>query len=561
MGGFFSGINASEQLLQDLDHVRQLVIPAWNGISSANMELHLIIVEEHLVALLNRSESNFDLKSVSARLWTYKEWAQLLDRLASNNYWLSISPSDISIQQLTVSHQRKDPVEKCKIEPTNAKVGNSVNFSPPCSPSDRLSDGHKRKVRRSYKKNDGVRPREQPAYSSRLSGRSSRIEEVYLSDSTSANDSESNATSDDARRHYRKSNGHSRSYSRPKEVVKPMNFEMNGNQSLKQFFVSFERYFEAKFDGDSRDRTQELRDFLPAEMRNFYEVLGGRRLKYHDMKEELTRWHKSQRVGGTQYWREQLKEAKMNPSDTLRLFGTRLREMGHKAYPHSSRECLKEMRRVFLREVPRNFARRILENEDTVGVIEGRDKLTWAEMMQLAEREDRRQKVHKKEREDLGEGENRVWFSRGVTASIREDEPKQLPFVKSSPPKMQRTPFVKSSPPVKQQAPFVKGSPPRMQRAGFSGHPPRSFSRQPSNFLPKKSPGAECCNWCGLPGHQETNCWRRMGACIICGDPSHDRLECPMFIQRTPSSFSPVCPLCRGNHLGKNCSQGTSENR
>lgn len=60
------------------------------------------------------------------------------------------------------------------------------------------------------------------------------------------------------------------------------------------------------------------------------------------------------------------------------------------------------------------------------------------------------------------------------------------------------------------------------------------------------------CNWCGRPGHVESTCWRKSGACMICGSQEHVRDGCPKFNSEW-RGYSPTCARCGGPHLGMNC--------
>ena len=103
-----------------------------------------------------------------------------------------------------------------------------------------------------------------------------------------------------------------------RRVVKPQPFEMDGRQHLKSFLESYEHYFEREYAGTTRECTQELRRYLKGELRDTYDILG-RELPFPDIKYELLRWYKGGKVGGKQYWREQLKEAKPKAGESLHL--------------------------------------------------------------------------------------------------------------------------------------------------------------------------------------------------------------------------------------------------
>ena len=78
-------------------------------------------------------------------------------------------------------------------------------------------------------------------------------------------------------------------------------FEVDGKNSLRSFLLTFEKYFENQFRGDSHDKTQTLASFLSGDLLKVYKVRGGRKLKYSKMKEELLEYYKKQNIGTRKY--------------------------------------------------------------------------------------------------------------------------------------------------------------------------------------------------------------------------------------------------------------------
>ena len=58
---------------------------------------------------------------------------------------------------------------------------------------------------------------------------------------------------------------------------------------------------------------------------------------------------------------------------------------------------------------------------------------------------------------------------------------------------------------------------------------PRSLSRNNSSRPSSGSAGNNSvrCHWCGIPGHVQSNCWRRLRLCFRCGSPDHRLRFCP----------------------------------
>ena len=383
-----------------------------------------------------------------------------------------------------------------------------------------------------------------------------------------------------------------------KEVVKPHPFVMNSWQSLKHYLQTYERYFFAKFEGSSYDCTQELSNFLPPEMEEYYNALGGHRLRYQDMKSELIAWYRTQKVGGAKYWREQLRDAHMHPGESLKLYGLRLRELGQKSYPHDDDECVREIRHQFLKGAPGEFARQVhyLENSSLVH-REGK-KLNWASIMKLAEREDERVRKQEKSKHVNFSHNRDMWFSRRETKDAHLGKPAtqrlqasrndfyddrycQLEDDSGAPAaQWRREPFCAAlsrgrgshsrqtmTPPLRvnlsQQSVSSQTEEQHasyMGRGEMSPRGSRTFAARGRQNLSsfqqstRNRRNIPDCDWCGKQGHGENKCWKKRGACTACGDPTHTRLECTNLRPRN-SIFQEICSICQGAHADRDCQQ------
>ena len=70
-------------------------------------------------------------------------------------------------------------------------------------------------------------------------------------------------------------------------MITPPIFEMDGKTYLKDFLVIYEQYLMRKYNGSEHDRTQQLSPFLQGELLEVFNVRGGRKMKYKDMKDYL----------------------------------------------------------------------------------------------------------------------------------------------------------------------------------------------------------------------------------------------------------------------------------
>lgn len=75
-------VEASQDLLIDLDCVRSHIIPPWRGVSAVAAKTRLETSRNHIMSLFNGEPDIFYLQSESARMWTYSAWSKYLFQLA-----------------------------------------------------------------------------------------------------------------------------------------------------------------------------------------------------------------------------------------------------------------------------------------------------------------------------------------------------------------------------------------------------------------------------------------------------------------------------------------------
>ena len=186
--------------------------------------------------------------------------------------------------------------------------------------------------------------------------------------------------------------------------------------------------------------------------------------------------------------------------------------MGQRTYPNNEKECAKQLQRRLMSTTPAAFLDRIEKREETKDMLDMGKKLTWGEIVVLAEKEDKK---------------------RRKAAFYRQSDD-------SDPELLNRLQRLKCS----TSAAVVRNSPDKIfTNSQYSGAP----ARQSNTFI--------SCQWCGKPGHLEEKCWMKKGVCTICGGADHKRVECPKTSKlRASSAFNrATCSICGGSHLGKDC--------
>ena len=121
-----------------------------------------------------------------------------------------------------------------------------------------------------------------------------------------------------------------------REVVTPLSFDSNGQISLDKHLSLFETYFYNKFRGSDYDMSQSLGHFLTGDLKEIYDINGGRKLKYAKMKEKLMKYHSRHGKRGKSYWRRELGIAVPESNEGLDLYGMRLQNIVELAFPRSS---------------------------------------------------------------------------------------------------------------------------------------------------------------------------------------------------------------------------------
>jgi hypothetical protein len=504
-----------ELTLLSLDAMRNIFSPGWSP-SSAAFSLAAGNAFTHITQLMKSSRGDFIIPcgNVVMDEGSYVSWKTLFDEIMHCSYWLTLRENESENKK----KQSSRPL-RCS-SPSQGNCGSPRKLSKkmdPVSPSYRRTELPRRSVKI-----------EHPVRSSRhrvdLSNRYQQLAEVELSDSSCESIYDSRSSNSDydssSNRNYH------RGYVHPKKVVTPKSFDMMGRQSLKQFLDKYERYFKAEFRGDQRDCTQELSKFISGDLLDAYDALGGAERKYNDMKIELLRWYKTQMLGGTRRWKQDLSQCSLKPGDSLKLFGMRLQEIAQRAYPNDERECVKQLLKKFVNSAPAWFSDKIDKREEVKEMIGQGKKLTWAEMLALAEREDRRilkDKMRGDRRTHVAESAS-VFYTHGIPeAHLVQDR---------ASPERQRV-FINSS----------------------MGKENKSMVN-PTSFRNNKPPQ---CEWCGKFGHWEGDCWRKNGACLICGSKGHKVTECPRYEPPQVTS-NRTCPRCRGNHWGKDCPRNVNLN-
>lgn len=518
VSGKVLGTEDPEMTLLSLDGIYELLFPKWSSVASER-ELLFTEATHNFECLCDRNVSIFKITStvVELKQYSYATWMEAFEKLMNSKYWTRADMEDTAAATMIGGIKREEVKHA-------ASTGEDFEEDR----SERLERGRKRskKIRKlripyeseEYSSDEDHYCRNKKKEKNYKIGKKRTkffhkpIETIEISDSSSEYSGDNSTDSDCITVHRRES---SRRYF-PKDVVTPDPFDITDNESLKQYLDGFERYFNAKYDGTQRDRTRELARFITGDVKDAYEALGGSKCKYDEMKPALLQWYRTQRVGRTHQNRAELKRASMRTGDTLKLYCMKLQEIAKRAYPNDERECLKQLKRQLVSTVPAWFVRSIEKKEEMKSMLKLGKKITWREIMELAEKYDRKQK---KATLCDGSDEELTRKFKDLRCGVRAAA--IVPVERSSEGDGRQTKIYRNS----------------------------QYSQRAEPTM---------CNYCGRQGHLELNCWRKVGACTICGSAEHGYKECPRY-SPIIGRFVPRCSMCSGAHLGQDCPRRVEE--
>lgn len=330
----------------------------------------------------------------------------------------------------------------------------------------------------------------------------------------------------------------------PREAVPPVRFDLRSGVSLKRFLEQYERYFDTKYEGTERDKSQLLERFLQGSVKDAYDAIGGSQLKYAKLKPKMLDWYDTERVGARQRKFNEFQSCQMRSSDSLTVYAMRLESTALKAFPDSLSERDRQLRSKFRQTVPSTFIRMMETSQSSLAML-GEKKMSWTMIKRLAESHDRQIKERQESHMRLlsSDEDNKakdVWYSRP-----------SAPFDHNSYTD-RNTPTPRSDVGKRRQQFQPPGARPRTftRTSGCQGNK-SDFPRGKSAFGGRLS-SVPNCRWCGRIGHIEESCWTKLGLCMACGSKSHDRSACDRFpISPQPQILE--CSLCGGEHLGRDC--------
>ena len=337
----------------------------------------------------------------------------------------------------------------------------------------------------------------------------------------------------------------SRTYPRPDP------FDSSSGASFEQFLLEFEEYCGHTFRGSPDRWIGELGRFLKGEMQEVFLMQKIPGDSYQSVKAKLLKWLKDSRETYEHDAKLRFKMAQWRPTESMRLYASRVEQLFRIAYPSKPVESSKTLRNKYFDTVPEEF-RTHLESCRLYSYTIAEKELTWTNILVLASRYDMQHTPKK-----IVEPDNSVWL--GVSS-----QEEKIPHAYSS-----VTPYVEEPVNYIWQAASRPGSrgavPVTLSRPTTRSHPicPRESGTLHSDskadigiievgarggFLQERveyPSNSSACNFCGRAGHFSDICRRRLGTCLICGDGTHQIANCPQ--RRRARDYHPDQSLPSGS--------------
>jgi len=508
-------------ILISLDLITDILLPnpsmledgASNGDSS-----------EFLSKLLSKDQSEPLFIGVTLpHRQSFAEWRELFKTLVTSTYWqrgktrISTPIKGESDKGARGKGIQADRLDESKLD----RFGDNV--------SDSDVDSSEKQLKQTYRS----RPLSNKSHRRVKSSRRPLCQLRDVSFSTSeASETSDSATERDHRRRNPRGDEHSLTAAlmqlrHTREVVAPGIYDPDSGMSLRTFLRDYERYFDSKYTGNDRDKSRHLRGFLSGSLRQTFDALNGQETKYRRLKPELLEAFSAQRHSVKERKYTEFMNCKPYADETLLVYCLRLEQLALRAFPTSSSERQRQLKRQFRQTAPSSFLAK-LEGVEGALTVMGKSKVGWPDIKRLAETSGRTERAKFSDVLDHCQVESpdvKVWYNRADDALPQRSKNVSQPRVM-----------------VDEVSNTVKPM-------TFTNSARWNDARQATPPRPSRKSRGLFCSWCGKTGHTEDRCWLKQGVCLLCGGAEHTTSDCA----RQTSRLTPKCSLCGGDHLGKDC--------
>ena len=306
---------------------------------------------------------------------------------------------------------------------------------------------------------------------------------------------------------------------RKKEVLAPIPFSSSSSTSFHKFLRSYERYFDAKYDGTDEEKAAHLEGFLEGSAKAAYRALNGSTIKFSILKSKLVSWYDSQLSDLRETHQRKFYDAVMGAEDTCGIYCLHLEQLATKAFKDSPAELEHQLKKKFKETAPRALILQI-DNADTIFSITSETNLSWKQWKRLVEQFDRKKSTAKEavkkeetlplfmslDHQSVLPSQNLVEHRRFRSQTFKRKDDR---------PKSKNVTWKKDEENKSPQARFS-------QFQGARNSPGVARHRR-TNLI---------CEWCDKTGHSEDRCWAKQKRCLSCGSDEHWMSRCPKVCSR-----------------------------
>lgn len=350
------------------------------------------------------------------------------------------------------------------------------------------------------------------------------------------------------------------------KVIPPGKYQQNGGETLYQFLERFEYYCSKSFPGSSEGMLPLLGSYLEGPVLKVYQTVVKGTYDYGEAKSKLLQWYREEVVKDKKREVEKFMEAKMEKNETASVYALRLEGLARRAFPGVDVQTMPLVRKRFLDSLSHQIKQQVESTLTTVETTFGM-QVSWDRLVAIVDAniQGSVQKDNNEKSPEVIDLTSSTPINRVTTAGsgncccgnsvyyhsvapgeagpigprgnnghdIRNSNKGAIP--KTQPQKFPRREWTPSFYSKKNEKP-EEG---QMIICGFCKK--RGHSMEKCRARP-------FCQFCGKRGHVFDDCFIAKNQCLFCKQKGHLVQNCP-----TKNNFSLSCPLCKGEHLGKDC--------
>ena len=333
----------------------------------------------------------------------------------------------------------------------------------------------------------------------------------------------------------------------------PAPFDLSVGGSFADFMVQFEAYCRGKYSPTTYDRwTGELENFLRGEILQIYKIWGGGILTLTEMKLKLSSFCENEQGKDLGAKIAKFELATPEADELLHIYAYRLERLYLAAHPGTNTDTCIELQTKLLTTLPAKCREEIERGIDQQKITFDKSIISWEKIVKMLKCYAERNPVGSKIPSNHIVKGDPIWFtSSNVYGSNRTNqsniERQSRSRQRTNNQRHYRSQSFNRAP--QRQPVFNNNFKSNWNNNGNNNNGYGNFYNGPFRKFSKPT-----CNFCGLPGHEEKVCWRRLGCCVRCGTQGHYARDCPQPRRQRRPTYQP------GNNYNQNGQQSTQYN-